>query len=217
MGDRENTELNPERPLPHTSGPHPRAVGSPLPRGSVRRAIPSPRETDSRHLPPPPGRMLAHAHASEPPPANDQPSNMQRAVNILRGAVPFVQNLLPLLDGKIATAVANVLTMHHPTSSAAPPVDLAPLEDCMAGLQTQQREFHDQLIEQNTSLRRVEDQLEMVREATDRNTLEQQELMEDLRAVGNKVNWFALAALALLLASVILNVVLYLHIQHVLP
>ena len=72
-------------------------------------------------------------------------------------------------------------------------------------------------MEQNTSLKRVEDQLELVREATDRNTLEQQELLEDLKVVGNKVNWFALFALALLVISVLLNVILYLHIQRVLP
>jgi len=69
----------------------------------------------------------------------------------------------------------------------------------------------------NSSLKRVEDQLEMVREATDRNTLEQQELMEDLKVVGNKVNVFALVALGLLAVSVIINVVLYLHILKVLP
>jgi hypothetical protein len=59
--------------------------------------------------------------------------------------------------------------------------------------------------------------LEMVREATDRNTLEQQELLEDLKAVGNKVNLFAMIALGLLGLSVLLNIVLYLHIMRVLP
>jgi endonuclease III len=72
-------------------------------------------------------------------------------------------------------------------------------------------------VEQNSSLKRVEDQLEMVREATDRNTLEQQELIEDLKGVGNKVNLLALTALCLLAISIVLNVVLYLHIQRVLP
>ena len=57
----------------------------------------------------------------------------------------------------------------------------------------------------------------MVREATDRNTLEQQELMEDLKAMGKKVNVIALVALGLLAVSVVLNLVLYLHIQRVLP
>ena len=57
----------------------------------------------------------------------------------------------------------------------------------------------------------------MVREATDRNTLEQQELLEDLKSVGNKVNLVAFVALGLLAVSIALNVVMFLHIQRVLP
>ncbi len=128
--------------------------------------------------------------------------------------MPFVQRILPLLDGNFVAAISNVLT---PQPKPAPPVNLAPIEEGVADLQVQQREFQDQLTEQHTSLKRVEDQLEMVREATDRNTLEQQELMEDLKSVGTKVNIVVLIALALLLISVLLNLFLYLHIQRVLP
>ncbi len=96
-------------------------------------------------------------------------------------------------------------------------MNLAPLEDGLAELQTQQKELREQVAEQNSSLKKVEDQLEMVREATDRNTLEQQELMEDLKSVGNKVNVLALVAFGLLAISIFLNVVLYLHIRRVLP
>lgn len=215
MDQRDDLEMNADRPVPNRTGPHPRAVGAPLPRGSVRRSLFAPRETAGRPLAPPPGRALAGGASSEPSSESDQPSNVQRAVSALRSVLPFVQSVLPLLDGKIATAVASVLAQRPP--SPAPQIDLAPLEKSVAELKSQQGEFHHLLADQNTSLKRVEDQLEMVREATDRNTLEQQELMEDLRAVGTKVNWFALAALALLLSSVILNVILYLHIQHVLP
>ena len=74
-------------------------------------------------------------------------------------------------------------------------MNLAPIQDCVNDLQVQHRELHDQVVEQNISIQKVEDQLQMVREATDRNTLEQQELMEDLKAVGNKVNVIALIAL----------------------
>jgi hypothetical protein len=84
-------------------------------------------------------------------------------------------------------------------------------------LQTQHKELRDQVVEQNSSLKRVEDQLEMVREATDRNTLEQQELLQDLKVVGKKVNVYALIALGLLAVSVLINIVLYLHILKVLP
>ena len=57
----------------------------------------------------------------------------------------------------------------------------------------------------------------MVREATDRNTLEQQELIEDLKSMGRKVNLFAVLVSLLLLAAVVLNVFLYMHIRRVLP
>jgi t-SNARE complex subunit (syntaxin) len=100
---------------------------------------------------------------------------------------------------------------------AHPPVNIEPIENSLAELQTQHRDLRSQVAEQNTSLKRVEDQLEMVREATDRNTLEQQELLEDLKTVGNKINVFALVALVLLAASILLNVILFLHIQRVLP
>ena len=66
-------------------------------------------------------------------------------------------------------------------------MNLVPLEEGLTELQTQHRELRDQVVEQNSSLKRVEDQLDLVREATDRNTLEQQELLEDLKGVGNKV------------------------------
>jgi hypothetical protein len=77
--------------------------------------------------------------------------------------------------------------------------------------------LREQFVEQNSSLKRVEDQLELVREATDRNTLEQQELLEDLKSVGNKVNIVAIVAIGLLAISVVLNLLLFMHIQRVLP
>jgi hypothetical protein len=142
---------------------------------------------------------------------------MDRAMSALRMAIPFVQKLLPMLDGNIGTAVSNILTPHAPPPQPHPPVNLEPIENGLAELRTQHRDLRIQMGEQNSSLKRVEDQLEMVREATDRNTLEQQELLEDLKTVGNKVNTFALFALGLLAVSIVLNVLLYLHIRRVLP
>ena len=105
----------------------------------------------------------------------------------------------------------------HRPAPPPPPVNLAPLEESISSLQAQHHDLRSQIADQNTSLKRVEDQLEMVREATDRNTLEQQELLEDLKGVGNKVNIFAMVALLLLVVSVMVNVILYLHIKRVLP
>lgn len=156
------------------------------------------------------GRALPGSQAAE------RPNGLQRAAGALRTALPFVQRLLPLLDGNLGTAVSNILAP-HPQASAAPAANLAPLEDGLTDLQTQHQELRSQLAEQNTSLKRVEDRLEMVRQATDRNTLEQQELLEDLKAFSNKAIVFAVAASVLLGISIVFNVILYLHLQRVLP
>ena len=118
---------------------------------------------------------------------------------------------------------------------APPKLDLAPvllpLKENIAELKTIQSELQlahkdlqsanvqlrDQISEQNISLKRVEDHLELVREATDRNTLEQQELMEDLKSMGSRVNVVAAIAIGLLTVSLLVNLFLFMHIQRVLP
>jgi len=190
-----------------------RAVGSPLPMGSSGRSPLPGRGEASRSSSPPPGRALSVTSQNEA----EQSSGMQWALGVMKQAVPFVQKLLPLLDGQIASAVANLLTMRPHTPPPPPRVDLQPIENSLADLQIQQGNIKEQLADQNASLKRVEDHLEMVREATDRNTLEQQELIEDLKTMGNRVNLLALLFLGLLVISVLLNVFLFLHIQRVLP
>ena len=188
-----------------------RAVGSPLPVGqAVQSPYPSSAE-DRTHqrTAPGPGRTLP---AGYPSAASQDGFSLQRTLN---QAMPLLQKMLPLIDGNLANFLANLLAPHPP--APAPVVNLEPIEDNLIALKSQQRELRNQVVEQNSALKRVEDQLEMVREATDRNTLEQQELMEDLKAVGSKVNVVAGVALLLLAVSILLNVLLYLHISRVLP
>jgi hypothetical protein len=211
-----NRPIEEARRTPGRDEPQPRAAGSPLPIGSgnpaaLRNGLADPRRAFAAQ---PAGRALAGSVAIAP---RNAPSGVQRAISAVRAALPYVQRILPLLDGNVGTAVANFLTPHHHAPPPPPPVNLAPITDGLAELQTQHRELRDQVVEQNTSLKRVEDKLEKVREATDRNTLEQQELMDDLKVVGKKVNRVAIVGLGLLAVSVIVNILLYLHIQRVLP
>ena len=209
------------RPSPGMGEPLPRTVGSPLPMGSSAKLQASgrPEGQPGRANVPPPGRTLSAPVQSDP----DASSGMQWFAGVMKQAVPFVQKLLPLLDGQIATAVANMLTA-RPHTPPPPRVDLQPIEHGLTDLQIQQANFQiqqanfkDQLADQNQTLKRVEDQLESVREATDRNTLEQQELIEDLKSMTGRVNRLFLLFLGLLVISVILNILLFLHIQRVLP
>ena len=135
---------------------------------------------------------------------------------MVRSAIPVVQKLLPLLDGNFATTMGALMApQHHP---APPPVqvDLEPVERGLAEVRNSNRELRTQVAEQGVTLKRVEDQLDRVREATDRNTLEQQELVEDLRAVGSRIGTFAIIGLTLLLISLGLNGYLIYQLQHIL-
>lgn len=190
---------------------YPRFLG-PLPPIRIRDARPqTPAQFDelSPTAAPPQQRALAAATAAKAEP----PSTLQRAVNMFRAALPYVQRVLPLLDGNVGTAVSNILA---PRPHTPPPVDLALMQNGLTKLQTQHLELRNQIAEQNTALKKVEDQLQMVREATDRNTLEQQELLGDLKSVGKKVNLFAWIALGLLLLSLVMNGYLVFHFWRIL-
>lgn len=216
--DRESQGRNAGRDLGRDTVREPagRMVGSPLP-GNPLPGTPSGPGAGggtegSGHRPTPPGRALTGPSA----PAEDS-SAMQRAMGILKQAAPIVARLLPLIDGNLVGAIGNLFSGRPHGGPTQVTVDLAPVKNQLADLQAQQTELRSTLQEQTAGMKRVEDQLEMVREATDRNTLEQQELMEDLKSVGHKVNRIALGLSILLLASLIINLYLYYYIRKVLP
>jgi hypothetical protein len=191
-----------------------RVIGSPLPVGAAARTPVAPRNESRQGIQNVslPGRGLA-PDAS----VSDAAANLQRTIATLLAAFPFVQKILPLFDNSAGNPVTSFLTTPSPPPPQAPALDLEPIENHLVELRAHHRDLRNQVQEQNTSIKRVEDQLEQVREATDRNTLEQQELMEDLKTVGTKVNFFAVLVLLLLAGSVLLNILLYLHISRILP
>jgi len=205
---------------PRSTPQQSRVIGSPLPMGSGRLTA-GPAGAGSRVQSNPPGRALPgsanHGPSSPGSTSAEEPSGVQRAMNAFRAVMPVVQRLLPLLEGNVLTAISNVLTPRPQAPPPAPKVDLAPIESSLTELQMQHRGLRDQVIEQNATLKRVEDQLEMVREATDRNTLEQQELLEDLKLFSGKVKIFAAIGIGMLVIGIVLNLLLFLHIERVLP
>ncbi len=151
---------------------------------------------------------------------NAAKSGFQRVVNAVRTTLPLVQRLLPLLDGNFATTISALIGPHSGLTGHPPPaqvhVDLEPIERGLTDLRSSHRDLRGQVQEQLGTLKRVEDQLERVREATDRNTLEQQELVEDLRSVGNRISTLAVVGLILLAISLGLNIYFLVQLQHIL-
>lgn len=153
------------------------------------------------------------AQAPHPIATASKPSGFQRSVGAIRMVIPIVQKVLPLLDGNIASAVANLLTPQHRVE----PVNLAPLENAVVKLHGENMELRNRMQEHNTMLKRVGDQLDLVKEATERNSIGQQELMDDLNSLRKKVRGFAWAAIVLLVTSIAVNVVLFLRVQRMIP
>lgn len=212
MNERENFDLTENHAeAPQVPAMRPRAAASPLSTGMSQRAPNlSAEENDDRSTLPPPQRIVevAPAEAAQSP-------GVQRAVNILRATVPFVQRLLPLLDGNVASTVVNLLAprTHPPAASTSAKIDLAPIEDGLAQLRSQQHNLRLQATEQSMALKRIEDQLEMVRLVTGRITLEQQELVEDLKAFGKSVKIVATVALVLAAASFFMTLAIFLRMK----
>ena len=214
MDEPESLEPREENPPKNVEMPRPRAVGSPLAKGDSGKAPTPLLQGGTGRIHSMDDPLIDEGASQEALDDPMNPTSLQRAMKGMRMALPFVQKVLPLLDGQLIATLANLLAPRQ--APPAPPVNLAPLESGVTELQTQQRKLREQVAEQNTFLKKVEDRLEMVREATDRNTLEQQELLEDLKSVRSKVTVFAVFALLLLVASVGLNVVLFLYMRGIL-
>jgi hypothetical protein len=182
--------------------------------------VPTPANTLSQAPPLQQQSLPAGPQQAVPAASGSHKSGLHRALDAFRSTIPLVQKLLPLIDGNFATAVGALMAPHaHPIPPLQPQVvhiDMEPIERGLAEVRNSHRELRGQVQEQVTTLKRVEDHLERVREATDRNTLEQQELVEDLRSVGSRLSAFAIIGLILLLASLVLNAYLIFQLQHIL-
>jgi len=130
--------------------------------------------------------------------------------------LPYVERILPLFDGNFGAAVSNLINPQPPAPQLPPPVDLTPFNASVAELNAQVHELREEVIERGASLTRIGDQLDLLRDSTDRNTLQQQELHEDLRGFGNKISYITMGALGLLAVSVVINTMIYLHMVKIL-
>lgn len=149
-------------------------------------------------------------------PTAEQPAGMRRAASALRVALPYVQRILPLLvEGNIAASVTNLLaqTLHPSPSSAS----ITAMREGLSRLEAQHRELRGRVQEQSSAMKRIEDGLASIREASERNNREQKEMLDELKRSDSKMKAIALLAFALLTISVLTNVALYIHMQRIFP
>jgi hypothetical protein len=136
-------------------------------------------------------------------------SGFQRAVGIIRTVAPVFQKVLPLLDGNVASVVSNILAPRIETQR----VDLEPIENALTKMRKEHVDLRMNLADHTATLKRVAEQVETVKDAAERNAIEQKELGTDLQRLRAKVNAFAWVGLGLLAVSILVNVLLFWRIQ----
>lgn len=142
-------------------------------------------------------------------------STLEKTVGVLRTILPLAQKVLPLIDGQIGTVVSNLMGPQALPRQFAQ--TLLPLQEGLAQLERQHVELRTQLAGQSTALKRIDEQLETVRNLIEETAEEQRNLTESLEKMRRKVNLVAIAGLVFLAAVVTLNVVLLVHFRRVFP
>jgi hypothetical protein len=145
----------------------------------------------------PTAQLRTIARPQQPIPRPEQRPRFGRTMNVIKTVLPLVQRALPLLEGNVALAVANLLApMPQGTR-----VDLGPMERALKVLDIELDELRGKSGEQSAELKRIGEQLEEVRDATDRQAARQQELADDLDRLRRRVTVVAVLGLILLAAS----------------
>jgi hypothetical protein len=145
-------------------------------------------------------------------PAAKPASGFQRTTAAIRTLLPLVQKVLPLLDGNVALAVANLLAPRL----QAPPVDIHPIEVGLAKLQAQVAALHDKNAEHDAAFKRIGNDIESVKDALERTSLEQKEMALEVTRLRARLVVFSVVAVGLLIACLAIDVVMLLRIQQVL-
>ncbi len=133
-----------------------------------------------------------------------------RKLEVVRSALVMAQKLLPLLEGNVMGTVSNLLTPS--ISGNVSRKELAAIQETLKDLEGSSLVLDGKLGEQGRVVQRLVDRLDLLKEAVDRNTLEQQELTSDARALRKKVAVMAWIGMFLLVAAVVLDVVVVLRV-----
>jgi hypothetical protein len=152
-----------------------------------------------------------HNYALEEQPA-EQPS-LWRSILQLRVLLPYIGRILPMLESNLP----NITTALAP----APKQDLSEVTRSFSevnkgflDLQAGNREIRTHVQEQSIQLKRIDDQLLRLRESTERNTMEHQELVEDLRSASKLVRTLSTVMIVLMIGVAAMVIFMLAHWRH---
>jgi hypothetical protein len=143
-------------------------------------------------------------------PRPEKPSAFAWAVGAARVVLPVVQKMLPLLEGNVVSAAANLL------APSPRPVDLEPVRAAIGKLQTEQRTLRGQVADQKTALNSIAEELSTIKEGIDRNTAEIRELAEGHLNLRRKLMRLVWMIFILLVLSIAFTTVVCIRLAYIL-
>ena len=149
------------------------------------------------------------ALARKPQPAH-KPGKFEKAVGLARVVLPLAGKLLPLLEGNVAGAAANLLA-----GRPAPEVNLKPLEESIARLQADQRAITFHTSEHKHKIQRLQDDLTVLKESLEKNAADQAELIEHVAKLAQRTRSFMRFVTILLAISILFTVLLVVRIAYI--
>jgi septal ring factor EnvC (AmiA/AmiB activator) len=123
--------------------------------------------------------------------------------------LPLVGNLLPLLEGNVAGAAANFLA-----NRPAHEVDLKPMQEAIASLQSDHRALTFHTGEQKRAIRRIEDEFATLQEFVQKQAADQNELAEQLVNLAKRTSKFMRLVTVLLIVSILFTTLLVVRIAY---
>jgi hypothetical protein len=180
----------------------PEAASQPEPKSKL--AAPPTVLPKQKQTPVPKSASTALAHPVPP-----KPGKLERAVGIAKTMLPIVGNLLPLLEGNLAGAAANMIANRHGQE-----VDLKPIQEAIAGLQADQRALTFHAGEQKRAIRRIEDEFAALQESVQKHAADQAELAEQLVLLAKRTSKFMRLVTILLIVSILFSALLVVRIAY---
>lgn len=136
-------------------------------------------------------------------------SGFQRTASAIRTLLPLVQKVLPLLDGNVALVAANLLA----SRLQGPSVDIHPIEVELAKLRAGLTDLHDKNTENEAAFKRIGQDIESLKDALERTSLEQKEMAQEVSRLRTRMTVFSVVMVLLLIASIGVEAVLLLRGQ----
>ncbi len=171
---------------------------SPAPESQVDRLI----ALATNPAPPVPSGRPEQALALEEP-HEPESKSLWKSLGQLKGALPYLSRLLPLLDSRLLP-VLEMLGVGSPQNNAL----TKEMREHQANLEAAQRGIVRAIQDQALDLKSIEEQMLQLRDASDRRAHEHAELVAEVKSVRSLVSFVGISLAVLLVILIVLTGVL---------